>query len=85
MTYCVFSICSFTEHLSDVEQVLIRLRIATLKVNAAKSSFSKTEIDYLRYIVSREGIKSQLRKIEAIMKIACLKNVKDVCRCLGMV
>ena len=36
---------SFTKHLSDVEQVLVRLRNTNLKVDAVKSSFGKTEIN----------------------------------------
>ena len=39
-----FSRGIFTENLSDVEQLLISLRNANLKVNATKLSFSKTEL-----------------------------------------
>ena len=34
--------CSFAEHLSDVEQVLVRLHNVNLKVNTTKSNSSKT-------------------------------------------
>ena len=76
---------NFDEHLKDVETVLIRLQKANLKVNASKSSFGKTEIDYLGYVVTRNGIKPQPKKIEAILKIARPSTVKDVRSFLGMV
>ena len=54
---------NFNEHLKDVERVLIRLQKANLKVNASKSSFGKTEIDYLGYVVTRNGpTKKRLRQ-----------------------
>ena len=76
---------SFEEHLKDVEKIVKRLRIANLRINADKLSFSKTEIDYLGYVVTREGIKPQQKKIDAILKIARPKTVKDVRSFLGMV
>ncbi len=45
------------EHLQKMETVLARLRDAGLKVNAAKTSFCAHEIEYLGYILTREGIK----------------------------
>jgi hypothetical protein len=45
------------KHLQKMETVLTRLRDAGLKVNAAKSSFCALEIEYLGYILTREGIK----------------------------
>ena len=45
------------EHLQQMETVLTRLRDARLKVNGAKSSFCAHEIEYLGYILTREGIK----------------------------
>ena len=59
----------FIEHLSDIEQVSIKLRNTKLKVNAVKSSFGNTKIDYLGCVVNREGIKNQPTNIEAILKI----------------
>ena len=47
------------DHLSKMEIVLTRLCDAGLKVNAAKSSFCTHEIEYLGYILTREGINPQ--------------------------
>ncbi len=45
------------KHLQKMETVLTRLRDAGLKVNAAKSLLCAHEIEYLGYILTREGIK----------------------------
>ncbi len=50
------------EHLQKMETVLIRLRDARIKVNVAKSLFCAHEIEYLGYILTREGIKPQPKK-----------------------
>ena len=43
-------------HLNEVEAVLDRLQLAKLQVNVKKSGFALYEIDYIGYVVSREGI-----------------------------
>jgi hypothetical protein len=50
------------DHLLKIETVLTRLCDARLKVYAAKSLFCTHEIEYLRYIMTREGIKPQPKK-----------------------
>jgi hypothetical protein len=50
------------EHLQKMDTVLIRLRDAELKVNAAKSSFCAHEIEYFGCILTRVGIKPQSKK-----------------------
>jgi hypothetical protein len=50
------------ERLKKMETVLTRLRDAGFKVNAAKSLFCAHEIEYLSYILIREGIKPQSKK-----------------------
>jgi hypothetical protein len=54
------------KHLQKMETVLTRLREAGLKVNVAKSSFCAHEIEYLGYILTREGIRPQSKKVQAI-------------------
>ncbi len=51
------------EHLQKMETVLTRLRDAGLKVNAAKSLFCAHDIEYLGYIMTREVIKPQPKKV----------------------
>ena len=76
---------SLDDHLSKLRQVLIRLRCARLKVNTAKCSSCATETECLGYVLTREGIKPQPKKVEAILALTPPQNVKQLCRFLGMV
>ncbi len=73
------------KYLQKFETVLTRLRDAGLKVNAAKSSFCAHEIEYLGYILTREGIKPQPKKVQAILVLNPPNNVKELRHFLGMV
>jgi hypothetical protein len=52
-----------------METVLTRLRDAILKVNAAKSWLFAHGIEYLGYILTREGIKPQPKKVQVILAL----------------
>ena len=76
---------SLEDHLDKLEEVLKRLRDAGLKVNAAKSFFCTHEIEYLGYMLTRGGIKPQIKKVQAILAIKPPNNVKELRHFLGMV
>ncbi len=76
---------SLEDHLKKLEEVLRRLRDAGLRVNAEKLTFCALEIEYLEYILTREGIKPQSNKVQAILAIRPPKNVKELRHFLGMV
>ncbi len=65
------------EHLQKMETVLTRLHDAGLRVNAAKSSLCAHEMDYLGYIPTREGIKPQPKKVQAILALNLPNNVNS--------
>ncbi len=48
-------------------------------------TFCTLEIEYLGYILTREGIKPQSNKVQAILAIQPPKNVKELIHFLGMV
>jgi hypothetical protein len=73
------------KHLQNMETVLTRLRDAGLKVNAAKSLFCAHEIEYLGYILTREGIKPQSKKVQVILRLNPPNNVKELRHFLGMI
>ena len=54
----IISSGSFDEHLRQLDTVLSRLRTAGLKINVEKSAFFAPEIEYLGYLLTKEGIKS---------------------------
>jgi hypothetical protein len=60
---------SLEDHLKKLEEVLRRLCNTGLKVNADKSTFCALEIEYLGYILTRDGIKPQSNKVQAILAI----------------
>jgi hypothetical protein len=71
------------EHLQKMETVLTRLCDAGLKVNAAKSLFCAHEIEYLDYKLTRDGIKPQPPKVQAILMLNLPNNVKESKGCCG--
>ncbi len=73
------------ELLQKMETVLTRLRDAGLKVNGAKSLFCAHEIKYLGCILTREGIKPQPKKVQAILVLNLPNNIKELRHFLGMV
>ncbi len=73
------------DHLDKLREVLRRLCKAGLKVDAAKSFFCTHEIEYLGYILTREGIKPQPKKVQAILALNLPNNVKELRHFLGMV
>ena len=76
---------SLSDHLDKLKKVLTRLREAGLKINADKSKFCAHETEYLGYILTRDGIQPQTKKIEAILAIDPPTNVKELRQFLGMV
>jgi hypothetical protein len=73
------------KHLQKMETALTRGRDTGLKVNMAKSLFCAHEIEYLGYIVTREGIKPQPKKLQAMLALNPPNNVKESRHFLGMV
>jgi hypothetical protein len=68
-----------------METVLTRLRDAGLKVNVTKALFCAHKIEYLGYILTREGIKPQPKKMQAIIALNLPNNIKELRHFLGMV
>ena len=52
---------------------------------AAKSFSAEAEIEYLGYVLTREGIKPQPEKVSAILAINPPNTVKELRKSLGMV
>ncbi len=60
---------SLEDHLENLEVILWQLCDAGLKVNATKSTFCALEIEYLGYVLTRDGIKPQSDKVQTILAI----------------
>ena len=68
---------SLEDHLEKLSMVLTRLQDAGLKINANKSNFCTLETEYLGYILTRDCIKPQPNKVQAMLALALSRNVKD--------
>ena len=76
---------SYTEHLAVVSEVLRRLEAKGMQVNPEKSFWAKPEVEYLGFLITRDGIKPQQKKIQSILNIAEPTNQKQLRSFLGMV
>jgi len=76
---------TFDKHLQQVQVVLERMKRAGLRINAGKSSFGISEVNYLGYVINREGIKPDPKKIQGIMDIERPTTTTEIRRLLGIV
>ena len=63
----VFSKYSFEKHIDKPRIIFGSLHATGLKVNAPKCSFWLNEIPYLGYVITSEGIKPDLKKVQWVM------------------
>ena len=63
------------DHLDKLEKVFIKLQDADLKINADKSIFCCIETKYLGYILTRDKIKPQANKVQAILALNLPTNM----------
>jgi len=75
---------TFTEHLHHIDLILDKLTSADFTVNAAKCQFCKPEVKFLGHIVSDEGVKADLERIEAILRYPVPKNQGQLRKFLGI-
>jgi hypothetical protein len=73
------------DHLDKLEAVFQRLQSARLKVNARKSSFGTSELEYLGYIIKRNSIEPVPKKIKAIQNIQAPKTIHEVRKFVSMI
>ena len=71
------------EHVERLAAVFDKICKAGLKLKPSKCEFFKSRINYLGHIVSRNGIETDPKKIEAIQKWPRPKTVHDVRSFLG--
>jgi hypothetical protein len=57
---------TYDDHVRDVRKVLQALADTKMKIKPEKIEFHRKEVKFLGYIVSREGLKIDKKKIEAI-------------------
>lgn len=75
---------TWEEHLAHVEEVLKRLRKAGLMINPDKCYFTTKELEFLGYIVDRNGVKPDPAKIKKVQEYSWLKSISEVHRFMGL-
>lgn len=74
----------FDEHIRLLNAVFEKLKSANLTINMNKSSFCRSELKYLGYLVDRYGLRTDPSKIDVILNFPTPKDAKDIKRFLGM-
>ena len=66
------------EHIERLRGVFEKLSAAGLRLKPSKCDFFKSRVTYLGHIVSKNGIETDLKKIDAIKKWPVPKTVTEV-------
>ena len=75
---------SFQEHLAMLEKVFNRLRECGLKLAPKKCELVKTEVDFLGFVVSDEGVKTDPKKVKVVQDWPEPRTVKEVESFMGL-
>jgi len=73
------------DHLRKLDSVFYRLHSTNLRVHVQKSKFCRNEIEYLVYIITRDGIKPQYSNIQSILKLKTPTTVRELRSVLGLI
>ena len=74
---------SFEAHCKNIEQVFERLHKAQLTLRLIKCKFFQKSTKFLGHIVSEEGLRKQLDKLEKIKQMTFPKTLKELLSFLG--
>ena len=75
---------TFGDHLKHLNDVFSRLRSANIRLKPSKCSFACSEVEYLGHVVSRDGIRPDPSKINAVEEFPIPRCTKDVRSFLGL-
>ena len=75
---------TLVDHAKHLEQVLAILSKNELKVKRSKCMFAQQQLLYLGHVISGNGVATDRKKIEPILKWKRPTNVKELRSLLGM-
>jgi hypothetical protein len=75
---------TFDEHLDHLDSVFRKLTTAGFTINLRKYHFCKPEINFLAHIISRNSLRPDPNKIEAILSYPAPQNQKQLKKFLGV-
>ena len=76
---------NFNDHYNHLQEVLIRLQAAGLKLKPSKCHLFQTEVRYLGHVVSRGGVSTDPDKISAVPDWPVSQNLLNLQAFLGTV
>ena len=80
-----FGPSDLVSHIQEKHKDLLMHGVVMYLNSVFEDAFCAIETEYLGYILTRTGIKPQLKKVQAILAITPPKQVKDLRKFLGMV
>ncbi|KAG1930770.1 thy-1 membrane glycoprotein [Pimephales promelas] len=75
---------TFQEHLQRLEEVLLKLRHAKLKVKPSKCTIFSSQVQYLGHVISAEGVMADPSKVEAVQAWPTPKTQTEVRSFVGL-
>lgn len=72
------------EHLENIALVFDTLEKANMKVQMDKCEFIQKSVEFLGFIVSQDGIRTNPKKVQAIVDFQTPKNLKELRSFLGL-
>ena len=81
----IIASCSKTMHRKHLRQVFERFNKYGITINIAKCDFGKTELDFLGYHVTKDGMQPLPEKVKVISEFPRPKTVEELRRYLGMI
>ena len=73
------------QHDSNLRNLLTRCRENGLKLNKEKSMFHTSQLNFLGHVVTDKGLRPDLKKVEAILRMPNPTDVEAVRRLQGMI
>ena len=75
---------TFDDHLSHLEHVLTKLGEAGLRLKPSKCHFALPQVQYLGYLISKDGVQPDPSKVEAVTSYPIPSNATEVREFLGI-
>ncbi len=72
------------EHLSHLESVLHKLKVAGMRLKKKKFLFMAPEVEYLGHLISQKGLQPTKEKVKAIAEVPRPHNVSELKAFLGL-
>lgn len=81
----IISTPTFESHIKVLNQVFERLKKANLTINLEKCNFCRSSLNYLGFVVDKQGLHTSDEKVSAVNNFPIPRNTTEIKRLLGLV